>query len=126
MNILDFLFKRTARKRFGLSSQSKEFVKIKWNEIEELVKLGKPSNLKQAVISADKLVYYVLGELGYQGTLGERMISAKARFTDYGGIWGAHKLRNRVVHEIEHEMFHFEAGTAIQQYQRALIDLAAL
>src|SRR3972149_10094461 len=125
MNIFDFLFKRV-KPRHVLTSQAKETVKIKWQEIEDLVKLGKPSNYKNDIISADKLLYFVLGEIGFSGTLGERMIAAKDKFSNSGGIWGAHKLRNRIVHEIEHEMFHHEAREAIGQYKKALSDLGAL
>ena len=127
MSILDFIFKRRISfRKTVLSSQAREIVKTKWQEIEELIKLGKPSNFKNAVISADKLLYFVLKEVGFSGTLGEKLIAAKGRFSDYSGIWQAHKLRNRIVHEIEHEMFHFEATSAVAQFKKALKDLSAL
>lgn len=98
-----------------------------WLEIQELIKLGKPSNLQKALLSADKLLDYALRGLGFSGeTMAERLKPAKTRFSDYDGIWYAHKLRNRAVHDLENEVLSHEIKKAIKIYERALKDLRVL
>lgn len=131
MGFLSFLFKNLFKKSKKPTVKSifgadKELVQKKWREVEEQVKLGKPSNFKSAIIAADKILYFTLDKMGYKGSLGEKLIASREKFSDYQGIWSAHKFRNRLVHEVEHEFFIHEAQKAIEQYQRALKDLHAL
>jgi len=127
MGIFSFLKKaKMSTRPKGIFGVDKELIKKQWQEVEEQVKLGKPSNLKTAVVNADKILYFVLEKMGYKGSLGEKLISAQKKFSDYQGVWSAHKLRNRLVHEIDYEFFINETKEAIQQYQRALKDLDAL
>jgi hypothetical protein len=117
-------FKTKARTISGLD---RERVKTKWEEISALMKMGKPSNFKTAVLEADKLLNYVMGVKGAEGeTIADRLRSFREKFSDYSGVWQAHILRNKIVHEIETEVFIHEAREAIAQFKKALIDLGAL
>jgi len=116
---------------FGTAQRSKSQIQIsndqiteRLAEIDQLVKLGGPSRLKQALIEADKLLDQVLGELGYQGNLGEKLKAAQNRFNPavYQAVWAGHKLRNRVVHESS-ELFSHELKSAIDQIKLAIREL---
>jgi len=111
-----------------LDYKDKEIVTKRWCEIEELVKLGRPSNFKQAVIEADKLLDFALERMGFRGSLGEKLKSAKNKFSAdvYNDVWGAHKIRNRLVHEMNSEILHFETKEAINKFKRGLKNLGAL
>ena len=97
------------------SSLDKGFVQIKWQEIEELIDQQKPSAYKVAIMEADKLVDYVLkAKVGAGKDMGDRLKKSQKLFSsysDYQNLWEAHKMRNRVAHEADHEL-HFEIGRA--------------
>lgn len=61
--------------------------------------------VKDALIESDKLLDFFLKNKRFKGdTLGERLKSAKSFFSkeDYNDLWQAHKLRNQLVHEVDH------------------------
>ncbi len=110
-----------------MAAEEKAYVHVKWHEVEALAKKGGPANLRQAVIEGDKLVDHTLKHLGVPGdSMGERLRAAKGRFTDYDGLWKAHKTRNQVVHEARKELLSFEANQSIKRFRRALTDLGIL
>ena len=82
------------------------------------------SHPKQAVLDADKLLDYALKEHGFKGALGEKMKAAGPRFSDLNGVWNAHKLRNRLAHEMM-DLKRGEAQSALKNFKRALNDLGA-
>jgi len=116
--------------RIGLGTQDLQEIKRKWQEIEQLMNLGKPSNFKTAILEADKLLDHVLKLYGYQGqTMGERMKSIpKDKYPRdfFDNMWQAHKLRNELVHNIDYEVMDFEAKSAILKFRRVLEELKVL
>lgn len=82
------------------------------------------SEPRYAVLDADKLLDYALSRKGFVGNVGDKLKKAKYRFSDLDGVWRAHKLRNRIAHElgtIDKE----EARSALKHFKRALNDLGA-
>ena len=60
------------------------------------------SKTKEGIIKFDNLLNKSLSIKGFRGqTLGERLKSSQKFFKweNYSGIWDAHKLRNKIVHE---------------------------
>ncbi len=101
----------------------------RWSDIQTSIGLGGATHFGSAVVSADKLLDYVLRQKGYHGeTMGERLRSAQPDFTSntYNQVWQAHKLRNTLVHEVEGEVLSFQAKEAINSFERALRELGAL
>lgn len=82
------------------------------------------NNPKEAVLDADKLLDYALVRKGFQGSLGEKLKKAKNRFSDINGIWIAHKLRNKIAHELSNIDFR-EAKNALVSFKKGLKDLGA-
>jgi hypothetical protein len=119
-----------ARLRVNLSVQDREEIKRKWAEVEQLIKLGKPSNFKTAILEADKLLGHVLKLLGYRGqTMGDRMKSIKRDDHEkdfFDDMWQAHKVRNEMVHNVSYEVMDFEARKAIKQFERVLRELGVM
>lgn len=110
-----------------LSAHDKSVVHVKWHAIEQRMQKGGPTNFRQAVMEADSLVDYVLKQLGVEGTtMGERLRASQPRYSDYQGLWNAHKLRNEIVHELDRDVHSSEAKTAIARFQTALYDLGAV
>lgn len=126
LGVLMFMHRFQRRARI-MPTEEKAYVHIRWHEVEGMLRKGGPTHLRQAVIEADKLVDHALKHLGVPGeSMGERLRAAKGRFTDYDGLWKAHKTRNQVVHETRKELLSFEATQAIGRFRRALQDLGIL
>jgi len=78
---------------------------------------------QHAIMNADKLIDKVLGMKGYQGSLGKKLKAAKSLFSDNDGLWSAHKLRNKIAHELNFHPKPKETHHAISSFKRALHDL---
>lgn len=130
MGVWDFLRKLGQKKYLPrtLDWRDKEMIRGKWQEIEELLKLGRPSNFQRGVLEADKLLNFALEKMGYQGSLGEKLKKAKNRFSEsaYNEIWQAHKIRNLTVHESNYELTNYQAKEAIEKFKRGLEELGGL
>lgn len=110
-----------------VTAEERARLHVRWHELEAALTKGGPTNLRHVVIEGDKLVDHAMKHLGAHGeTMGERLRSCQSRFTDYDGIWKAHKLRNQLVHELDRELLSFEAKQMMQQFKQALTDLGAL
>src|SRR3972149_10234498 len=108
-----------------VSSQDRELITKKWQEIENLMILKRPSAFKQAIIEADKLLAYTLEKMNYQGSLGDKLKASKNKFSQavYNDLWEAHKIRNRLVHEVSAEINSFQAQKAIKDFKKGLRQL---
>ncbi len=107
-------------------SLDRQFVQTKWQEIEQLMQLGSPSNYQRAVLEADKLLDHLLkGHRAPGLTMGDRLKSAKSRFSAqaYQAAWDAHKVRNEIVHNAEYPVTDFIAKKAIINFQKAIGEL---
>lgn len=113
--------------RRSLNSAQRQTVADKWALVESLIVVGRASSFQQAVVDADKLLDFTLKSLGASGeTTGDRIRSAESRFSDYSGVWTAHKVRNRLVHEEDFQLLSHDTDRVIQQFRRALQDLGGL
>jgi hypothetical protein len=121
---LDFLFgKKVSRK--SVSPQTRSKVEKEWKNIQVLLSAKGPSQLRQALISADKCVDNVLKDLVPGETMGERLKNAGNLFDSniYNKIWEAHKIRNTLVHEVGYEPPHFVVTEAVENFRRGLNSL---
>ncbi|MCA9374491.1 hypothetical protein KC725_05015 [Candidatus Peregrinibacteria bacterium] len=104
----------------GLSDvQKREYLDM-WSRIKN------DSDLRHAVMDADKLLDRLLGHKGYSGSLGEKLKKSGSLFSDLNGVWSAHKLRNRLAHELDAKVSPKEGERALKQYARAFRDLGLL
>lgn len=127
MGLFDFLKPKIIKTviKYNLSSQEEETTRLSWHKVEELLSLGKPSQLKQAIIEADKIVDKVLKELCYGNSMGERLKSASSLFDrdSYNALWEAHKIRNSLVHESNYDPPYYICKEAVAKYKNALLVL---
>jgi len=115
-----------------ITATDQKIIRKKWLEIEELIKLGGPSRFQKAIIEADKLLDFILSQMGYEGRLGDKLKLAKKEFIKdndyslYNDIWQVHKLRNELVHNLNYEIYSFEVKEAIKKFEKAFKNLGAL
>lgn len=114
----------------GLNYQSENldqnYVATKWQEIEQLMNLGGPSNYSRAVLEADKLLDHILkGHRAPGMTMGDRLKASQNRFSKegYNAAWQAHKVRNELVHNSQYQVMDYMAKTAITNFKKAIDEL---
>lgn len=80
-----------------------------------------------AIINADKLLDNALKKRRFTGkTMGERLVAAQRKLTNNDGVWYAHKLRNKLVHEQNTILKEKDVRDALVGIRQALKDLGAL
>lgn len=110
------------RKRRGgaFSAAEKQKYTARWQQIQS------DKDLRHAVMDADKLLDRLLTHKGYTGPLGEKLKRGGKLFSNLNGVWAAHKLRNRLAHELDAKVSPQEAGRALKQFEQAYRDLGLL
>lgn len=99
----------------------------KWNSIEENMKSGDIILLKLSIIDADKLLDQVLGTLGYEGDLGEKLKQITSeQLGSIEMLWRAHKIRNQMVHNVDFEITAEDAVEVLEMYKIGLKELGIL
>ncbi len=118
--VVVFLIGKTTISDRVLSTISRD-----WQEINTLIKGDLPSQLKQALIMADRSVDCALKDLVAGQTAGDRLKNAKNLFSpeSYDKIWRAHKLRNALVHESGFEAQGFVIKASIANLKSGLREL---
>jgi len=102
------------------------YIDTKWQEIEQLMRLGSPSNYSRAVLEADKLLDHILKGFRAPGmTMADRLKASQNRFSKegYNAAWQAHKVRNELVHNSQYELMDYFAKDAINNYKKAIDEL---
>ncbi len=102
--------------------------RARWEEILRHMDSAKEAEWKFAVIEADKLIDLVLQKAGFPGeTLGERLMNIQdGQIANLQGLWDAHKIRNRLAHDVDHFLRYTEAKQAIDQYESVLRELGGI
>jgi hypothetical protein len=98
------------------------------SELENRMNSGDALHKKSAVVDADKLLDFVMKSRGIKGeTMGDRLKNAQKYFDrdQYNRIWEAHKLRNRLVHEIDSNFGDNQIRTAFYDLKSAIRKLAS-
>ena len=99
----------------------------RWMAIETRLKRDDEANHTLCILEADKLLDAALKDRGMVGkTMAERMKQCQGRWTNGNGVWAAHKLRNRIVHETDVHLGYERTRQAIIAYKQALKDVGAI
>lgn len=119
------LFNFGGMSRSTVSRETEAKIQRDWENIEVLLKQKGPSQLRQALITADKCMDNALRDISKGETMGERLISSESRFDSitYNKIWEAHKLRNNLVHESGFEPPYFVLIEGVEKLKKGLTAL---
>ncbi|MFA4930682.1 MAG: hypothetical protein WC570_02335 [Patescibacteria group bacterium] len=96
-----------------------------WHKITKLTR-GDELGWRQAVIEADKLLDLILKTRINEATLGGRLKKGQSLFRrkdNYNRAWQAHKLRNKLVHEVGYVLTRENGRRAINDYRAVFKDL---
>lgn len=112
-----FIIRRSSTR---YSRQEIVFFQKRWQVIEH------EKNSTIALLEADKLLDLALKKKGYGGSMGEKLKKAGYLFSDIDAIWRAHKLRNRIAHEMNVKVSDLEVRKTLYAFRRGLHDIKAL
>ena len=111
----------------GRKLLNKEQYRTSWLEIENNITKDNNASYQFAILSADKLLDRALRESGVPGeTMGDRLKHSDKLLQDINGVWAAHKLRNRIAHEVGGSVNKVVAKRMLTIYKNALKDLGAI
>ena len=121
MCLFNLLFKKSIKRRI-ITVETKEKIQRDWKNVDILLSQKGPSQLRQALITADKSLDNALKDIVEGETMGERLINAENFFErdQYNKIWEAHKVRNNLVHESGYEPPYFVVTKAVQDLKEGL------
>jgi hypothetical protein len=99
-----------------------------WERILAQMDSPRENDWRQAVIEADTLADLALAKAGFPGAgLGERLMNiGGGKLATMDGLWWAHKLRNRVAHEVGSFLRYTDARQAIGYYEQTLNELETI
>lgn len=122
MGFFKNLFGKGLKGRSSVSAQTMELIKREWEQIDVLLGQKGPSQLRQALIKADKTLDNVLRDIVPGDTMGERLKSAREKFDyqTYDKIWKAHLMRNSLIHESGFDPPHHMVTNAIENLKTGL------
>jgi len=118
MDIIIVIYVTKYSSRIG--KKEKDEYRRKWRVIANM------KNRNNRILEAEKIVDHVMTKLGYNGSFADKMKKGKEIFSNYNGLWYAHKTRNKIAHEIGFCCTEKQADEAIKFYSRALHDLDVL
>ncbi len=99
----------------------------KWLEIENSVTRDNAASWQLAIMNADKLLDQALRERRFKGqTMGERMKSANKAWKNANHVWGAHKIRNQLAHEVNAKVSYEITLRSLSAFKQGLKDLGAI
>ena len=109
----------------GVTEATTGALRDRWNELLTHLESTHEAQWKMAVIEADKLVDDALAKAGFSGdTFGDRLSNIQpGTLLSLDGIWWAHKVRNRLAHEVDYFLRYTEARQAIGYFEAALAEL---
>jgi hypothetical protein len=81
------------------------------------------SDAHRRVMDTEKVLDMAFKDLGFEGTFADKLRKAQPRLKDPQAVWNAHKLRNRIAHEVDVRMDNVEAARAVSAFARALKDV---
>ena len=112
------------KRRPALSGGDKDKIQAMWANVEMLMSDDSEASWMKAVFEADKALEYTLSARGITGSnLADRLKSGKTLFSNVQSAWDAHKLRNRLAHEMDVRLARHEAERAIQLFKDSLRQL---
>lgn len=112
------LIKKMMRTR-KLSGASLKRVQQAWAHVESL------QDPVRKVMEADKVLDLALGELGYTGSVADKLKKAGPRIKNLQAVWNAHKLRNQLAHETQANVTAQQAEMAVRSLKVAVESLFA-
>lgn len=121
------LFALVSFSRRGPRTMDVDKYRSRWLSIETRLKRDDASSHALCIIDADKLLDSALRDRGLPGnTMADRMKKFQGKWSNGNGVWAAHKLRNRLVHDTDASIDYERVRQALIAYKQGLKDVGAI
>ncbi|HPN67569.1 MAG TPA: hypothetical protein PLZ62_02850 [bacterium] len=97
-----------------------------WQQVIKISNQDNPSAKKQAIIEADKVLDLIARSMVEGENLGDRLRKMEKIFYHrerYQQAWTAHKVRNKIAHEIDYNLSESEYSMVMSNYRKVFEDL---
>lgn len=101
-------------RRRRLTPRMRRYYRRQWQDVAAL------ADPARQLIAAESVFDALLAALGYRGSFADKLKAAGPRFSNTEELWQAHKLRNRVAHEVGFSPSDAESRRAVAAFERAL------
>ena len=109
------------RRKPDLYGLTREEIQKKWDSLTAISQQQGVMGLKMAIVEADSLFDGILKSLVMPGAdMGERLRAACYKYPELKKVWGAHRLRNQIVHETTFQLDLYDGKEAMKAYERGL------
>lgn len=114
-------------RRTGISEGERAKIQGMWSNVELLMSDDNEASWTKAVFEADKALDFTMtARRIYGANLGEKLKNGKNMFSNVQSAWDAHKLRNRLAHEMDMRLARHEAEQAVRLFKDSLRQLGGL
>ncbi|MEZ4210609.1 MAG: hypothetical protein R3B38_02770 [Patescibacteria group bacterium] len=101
-----------------VSEQDKAKIRAAWDQINNLLDSTDDHAWAKAVMDADKVLDLAMAMVGAQGQgLGEKLKRNEQMLGDVNRVWNAHKLRNRLAHDVDVNITKPAAVEAVRTFE---------
>jgi len=104
----------------------RQFYYSQWREIETALKKETDPTNYQAIVNADKLLDHLMIDAGFLGNnTGDRLRALENKYDrDLVSLaWSAHKIRNRLVHEVGHQINQNQANQTVANFKKVIFKI---
>lgn len=91
--------------------------------LDQLTRLKNLADPHRRVMDADAILDRALADLGYKGSMADKLRAAAKYLPNIENIWRAHKMRNRIAHEPGLTLTHAQAQLSVSAFERAVLRL---
>jgi len=99
---------------------------IDWSIIKNYQEEGTISGMLMAMLESDKLLNFMLSDMGYPGpTIYHKIKSARERFTSLAGLMRALETKEKIFTRYEERVSTRDVELSIKEYKKAIIDLSS-
>lgn len=113
--VVFLMIRKVLRRRVLFSQREVATIRDRFADMEKRVYWDP----RHAVLEGDKLLDLLLQKRGYKGSLGEKLKRAQGQLSNIQDLWDAHKLRNRIAHELDVKVEPRDAKRALAAYRKA-------
>lgn len=115
LGVLFVAWRRRRRRGDLFRADEISVIRARFDELEKRVHWDP----RYCILQGDMLLETLLHAMGYHGALGEMLKRASRKFSNGEALWRAHKLRNRIAHELEVPVSVADARKALRAYMGA-------
>jgi hypothetical protein len=92
----------------------------RWENVIRHIESPNQNDWKQAILEADMILDDILTAMGYKGeSIGEKLKRVvSGDFKSVQDAWEAHLVRNKIAHEANYNLTHYDALAAVNLYKK--------